>query len=242
METTQSIKDFLANGYYVLPCALGDDLRNRMRQDCCGRMFHMEQTEPSLFSPSGEARTLGVDPLNTTHRELIRHGALIAGMPDVRYLAGAIIPKYPGEGERAWHVDWWAWNDPVTRRDYPPAIGVLFYLDTATIETGMLHVVPESHRRPISRNAQIGLRLKAGTAVILDSRLLHSVGPNTTQSVIRFCVTIWYMVKWSELSDRVKATVRQSAEPLAAEILGDLYPHYTGDAEPYTHVKVATYE
>lgn len=238
---------FTSLGYKISHGVLGSTFITTLREQC----IQDANLHGRRISDLGEAETLAVNPMLETHDSLIWLGeqllTRIMSMPDVKYLSGAVIPKYRGEGRRAWHVDWWAWDMPETRWESPPAVGVLFYLNGTSATNGALLVAPGSHRRPVPdfeksmqsfepRYDELALPVNAGDVVVLDSRLMHGVCENI-ETDIRICVTMWFLTGWSKLSERVKATVRLSMDTQWQSRLGKLYPNYEGNAEPLPHVK-----
>ena len=178
-----------------------------------------------------------VDPMIDWCSSVISTGASVLRdlrMSGVKYLSGAVIPKYPMEGFRAWHCDWWAWDTPETQWLQPPAVGVVFYLDKTSTINGVLTALPGSHKTaPWDYAKTMGsfrhhrdeaiIPVDAGDAVVLDSRLMHAVGAKLGGPV-RVCVTMWYMTGWERLSERVKATVRLSMDTKWKPALGDFIP------------------
>lgn len=216
------------------------ELREVCASLCTGRLMD-----------SGEAVTESFAPNRPILAALVQHGAAQLhdmGLTGLRYLSGAIIPKYAGEGMRAYHVDWWAWHDPVTREEMPAVVGLIFYLDRASERNGALVVIPGSHRRRVVNHFQIfgsarpwrdhstTIEAQAGDAILIDTRLLHGTEANTTRS-LRLAVTVFYLVGWERLSERIQASAALMMDASWHQVLGDLYPDYTGTAEPWPHDK-----
>ena len=236
---------FLKHGFMTLPNALTGHTRGQLRQDCILRCLHR-------CSNNGVADTLAVDLSNDMHVALIHHAAALLeqqNFPDIRYIAGAIIPKYPGEPRRGWHVDWWDWNSPETQQSVPAQVGVIFYLDRAHYADGGLLAVCGSHRQCVPnhlgcldslepRRDEVCVPAEIGDAVVIDSRLLHAVSARQTLIETRVAITLWFMVGWSTLSEQVQSSTMLCMSPGFKKPLGNLYPEYTGTLAPKPHVKI----
>jgi ectoine hydroxylase-related dioxygenase (phytanoyl-CoA dioxygenase family) len=182
---------------------------------------------------------------NELHRSLMLHGATVLSWADitpVKYLAGAIIPKFKGEGRRQWHVDWWDWDDVSTRWICGPQYGVIFYLDD-TKDCGSFITVPGSHLhvaqdRPENlsfepHNREFTVDISAGSAIVFDARLMHAVSEFTaTRKEVRIAMTMWYLTHWDDLSEGIKATAMLCHGDNSQKLLGDLAPDYTGCEPP----------
>lgn len=232
------------NGYVRLHDAVPgpQEYRDSLRCECADRV-----AADMRFLENGVAATLSIDLKNPLFNDLIHRGKNLLGyyfdFTDIRFISGALIPKFPNEPRRAWHVDWWAWDAPETQWSTPPQVGVIFYLDNATMFEGCFSCIPGSHRVQLPEyteiwNTQADKRIDeefvyvgAGDAIVFDARLMHAV---TARSVpgTRIAVTMWYMIDWPNLSEGVRAMAVRSVTPDFKEYLGDLYPEYTDTAEP----------
>lgn len=226
--------------------AFGTTLRTKLAMRCDGRL-----------DENGIAETVSLDATDDDEALLIGEMAALAaeatGTPfhDVRFIGAAVIPKYPGEGRRRWHVDWWNWNSSDTGRLTPPQVGVILYLDDATWQTGSLEVlekrfIPGYGPRLLGtkfeapRDIHVALDCPKRTAVVLDSRTLHAVGPNITKQV-RMACTLWYLIGWSSLCESTQAGAMPCADRSLDGLLGTLQPDYKGSLPPTPHVKIPPY-
>jgi hypothetical protein len=86
---------------------------------------------------------------------------------------------------------------------------------------------------------EVDVPVRAGDLVIGDARLLHAAHANQTDRR-RSCLTLWYFPTYAELPEPVQAFIashhpRPPADYPAGpefERLKELFPHYTGAAEP----------
>ena len=81
------------------------------------------------------------------------------------------------------------------------------------------------------------MAVTAGDLVIGDSRVLHAAHANTTGER-RTVLTTWYLPRYDELSERLRASYQMQIEPPPASLPADelaliqpLLTDYRGDAE-----------
>lgn len=202
----------------------------------------------------GIAITESVDVKDAAYLDLVfRCANLVATSLDtpaagLRFLGGAIIPKYPGEPRREWHVDWWNWPSVDTHRPMPPQIGVITYLDHAIWTRGVLEVLRWESVKSVGSELlgtqtkseaedTFAVACRAGDAVILDARALHAVGPNLARTT-RIAITLWYLVDWDRLDETTQAGAITCANPGLASVLDSLQIKYSGSLPPTPHAKI----
>lgn len=171
------------------------------------------------------------------------------GLRDIKFLAGFVVPKYKNELRRDWHTDSWMWEQTVdVWREIPPQVGVLFYLDDAKENGGAPLIIPSSHRREVlghleylesktAHPAEMVCSILAGDALVLDPRTTHASQRNL-YTPNRICLTLWYLVDYSNLTEQTRATARASTiDPSFKDQLGELYPEYSGSVPAKSHSK-----
>lgn len=178
---------------------------------------------------------------------------------DLRWISGYFSLKDPRSGPLWWHQDWWCWNHPVTRQALAAQVALLCYLDDTTVSSGALRLLPGSHLKsskihtllpdahrdeshasdpghPVvcDQPGQVTLEVRAGDAVLLDYRLLHSTYPNTADRR-RDCLILNFAPSWRTLPEDVRAhLIGGLALPTEAEreaeimTLDHLLPRYRG--------------
>jgi len=121
----------------------------------------------------------------------------------------------PGNARGGWHADWPfnqrnAGHIPTPYPDTVAHITTLWMLSPFTAETGGTLVVSGSHRmnnNPTGDNGvdpltpyptEINASGKAGSVLVMDSRLWHSTAPNTTNEP-RVAIAIRYAPWWLDL-------------------------------------------
>ena len=129
-------------------------------------------------------------------------------------------------------------------RQVPPQVGVIFYLDISECGGGALRTRKGSNRQHLTPTVQHALiessfPCRAGDAVIIDARVAHSVDTRYSTGT-RIAITLWYMVNWNSLSDRIKSSAMLCVTPDFQPFLGNLYPNYSGDTPPQAHCKDPT--
>ena len=128
-----------------------------------------------------------------------------------------ILTKDPGEPALYWHQDWMRWNDPFSCSPWPQTMFLSYYLSDTTVENGCLKVIPGTHHSRIPMHDQIvpaheqgarfigednpimfrdhpdqvDVRVKAGSLVLADARVLHSAHRNRTD-VRRTLILAWH--------------------------------------------------
>lgn len=229
-------------------------IRNAMpMEDILALRTHCTQAVESYRLKPGQKDSAAapVSPTEPVFLKAIQYGASLLqerGYSDVRFLAGALIPKWNGEGRRGFHVDGFLWEDSADAwREVPPQVGLLFYLDDAMANTGALIIVPHSHRREVighhlywetwdSHPHEVQLEAKAGDAVLLDPRCMHAVTANT-ETPLRMCLTLWFLIDFEKLEGRTRATTMLSIPPDFKPLLGPLCPEYGGPEKYFPHCK-----
>lgn len=203
----------------------------------------------------GVAITLSVDLNDPAQLQLVQQATEILAsetdteIEDMRYVGGAVIPKYPNEPRRRWHVDWWNWSEEAdTTRVIPPQAGVIFYLDHGLPETGALTCMPYSHRTLHEDTRSLlgtggphpeeyTIPVVRGTAVAIDARLLHCVTSNKAADRTRIAVTLWFLLDWPRLSEGTRAGAMACVDPANYSLLGTLQPDYSGWMPGTPHIK-----
>ena len=199
--------------------------------------------------------------------ELISWPRALAALADlgfdaVRYLSGFIIAREPCTKAAYWHQDWMYWDEPESADPLPVKVFLMYYLVDTSPANGCLRVIPGSHRRRYPQHdyeghgtgiryedpdtsakyadaaGQIDVPIRAGDLLIGDSRVLHAPRANRTGER-RTVLTMWYLPRWEDLSERMQATYSAGhrastagAPPNVLDRLHPLLPSYTGSAEP----------
>lgn len=240
------VENLLQVGAAHIPDVFTGDRLQQLREFCATKVVDYHPRDGQKDSPAAP-----VSPDEPMFRDAILRGAEVLaglGFKDVRFLAGALIPKWQGEGRRGWHVDWWAWEGNADAwRETPPQVGLLCYMDPAQPRTGALLAVPGSHRREVYGHYryweswdphpdEIAIPAEAGDAVILDPRMMHAVSANS-RIPNRMCLTLWFLIDFEKLQEQTRATTMLSIPPSFKQSLGDLCPAYDGPLRGIGHVK-----
>jgi ectoine hydroxylase-related dioxygenase (phytanoyl-CoA dioxygenase family) len=133
----------------------------------------------------------------------------------------------PGGGYGVLHSDQFY----VPWHDRPYAANVAWLITDFTAANGGTRVVLGSHLR--GRAPQPGesapdaipLEAPAGTAAVLDARLWHQTGPNTTRDEHRIGLFAYYIRPFLRAQENwavsIDAQVRRNASPVLKELLGE---------------------
>jgi ectoine hydroxylase-related dioxygenase (phytanoyl-CoA dioxygenase family) len=175
----------------------------------------------SLISKGQEFRDLLV---RSDALSYVRH---VLG-PDVitfSYTGNAIGPGAPGGGA---HTDqiYMPADTP-----WPIVCNVIYMLDDFTADNGATLVVPGSHRRPIGeltheefvRHAVPAVG-RAGSALVMESRVWHSIGINRTADVVRHGILAAYCKPFIRPQENwtlsVPREIVDAAPPILRELMG----------------------
>ncbi|ABS62475.1 Phytanoyl-CoA dioxygenase [Parvibaculum lavamentivorans DS-1] len=166
-------------------------------------------------------------------RDLVQHPAAVEL---VRYLLDGpfLLSNFsanvtaPGSGAMGMHAD--QGYVPAPWPSYPLAINVAWALDDFTVENGATRFVPGSHLKDhgpgkASERAQtVPIICKAGSIFVMDGRVWHQTGPNTSGGDTRAGLFAYYVrpfirPQWNWYLTLAPEVVR-GASPLLREMLG----------------------
>ena len=107
-----------------------------------------------------------------------------------------------------------------------------------THDDGIRHLDPATSPGYRTLPGEVDVAVAAGDLVVGDSRVLHAAHANTTGQR-RTVLTTWYLPRFDELSERLRAAYQELIKPpprsLPADELALVQPlltDYRGDAEP----------
>ena len=178
---------------------------------------------------------------------------------DLKWISGYVSVKAPHSPPLWWHQDWWCWDHPLSYRRTAPQVAVLCYLADTNVHNGALRVLPGSHLKSNPIHAvlpeahghgaeglepghialsdlpgQVTLCLRAGDAVVIDYRLLHSTHGNAGIRR-RDCILLSFTPSWRGLPNDIKAhLISHPAQPSSGEslksscMLAKLFPKFSG--------------
>lgn len=221
MFDTGDFEAFARNGFLLVDDVFGPDELEPLRASMDGlreREFGSSQQchQPEKASFTGQylydavmkergfARLLEPEPIVDSARSLLGPAVILRGA-----CARVTFPGQP-RMETAWHLDF---RLDVTPRPplhtEAPIVGVIVHLDDSDEETGATLVVPGSHQRPGSVEADltgalqldamdaapepgspdppgaVQLTPRAGSVLFFHTGLWHRVGPNTADGSLR---------------------------------------------------------
>ena len=258
-------EQLVADGFCIVPDVLDAGMLDSLRQESSALLDELTAEEKLIQGGQGAWQPIPYTP--TVFADLISWPRALAALADlgfesVRYLSGFIISREPRTKAAYWHQDWMYWDEPESADPLPVKVFLMYYLVDTAPANGCLRVIPRSHRHRFPQHeyeghgtdiryedpdtsikyaaaeGQIDVPITAGDLLIGDSRVLHAPRANRTGER-RTVLTMWYLPRWSELSERMRAAYsaghRASAAGVpreARERLLPLLPRYSGSAEP----------
>ena len=273
MSTTPERREQLLNeGFCVFPALLGGGLLARLRLVTDRLLDAYPEAERQRRGNQGSVVSLAYQ--DRVFAELIAWPATWAALRELgfaraRYWSGSVIAKEPHSPPLYWHQDWVWWHEPESADPLPHQLFLMWYLTATRPENGCLRALPHSHRRRMAAHDLIGthddgirhldpatapgyqtlpgevdVAVAAGDLVVGDARVLHAAHANTTGRR-RTVITMWYLPRYDELSEPLRAAYQERvappARPLPADELALVQPlltDYRGAAPPAQH----TYE
>ena len=270
--TSKRRQQLLDEGFCVFPGLLGGELLARLRLVSDRLLDAYPEEEKQRRGNQGSVVTIAYQ--DRAFAELIAWPATWAALRELgfaraRYWSGSVIAKEPHSTPLYWHQDWVWWEEPESADPLPHQLFLMWYLTATRPENGCLRALPQSHRRRLDAHDLIGthddgirhrdptasagyqtlpgevdVAVAAGDLVVGDSRVLHAAHANTTGQR-RTVLTLWYLPRYDELNERLRAAYQERVKPPPQSLPADelalvqgLLTDYCGDAEPPRH----TYE
>ena len=159
--------------------------------------------------------------------------------PQVQVLPMTARISYPDQPNQQteWHIHQRVHTDPPAPFfSFPHVLDTLIYLDDLNEANGLLSVVPGTHlhtHTDVPKNlcedlaGQVGLRLPAGSVVLIHGNLWHRALPTTTRGSVRRMLILPYAAAWLQLpaygerpANGLMRTLYASAATETRELLG----------------------
>jgi ectoine hydroxylase-related dioxygenase (phytanoyl-CoA dioxygenase family) len=153
------------------------------------------------------------------------------GFDAPKFWSAFMLSKPPFGPPLYWHQDWWAWEEPISLRDLPAQVFLMYYLTDTHRENGCLRVIPGTHRKRIKLHGmlheahteatqtapldapefmqhpdEVDVPVQAGDLVLGDARVLHSAHQNKTDKH-RTLLTLWYFPDFDAMPDSIRVRV-----------------------------------
>jgi ectoine hydroxylase-related dioxygenase (phytanoyl-CoA dioxygenase family) len=114
---------------------------------------------------------------------------------------------------------------------WPVVCGFVFMLDDFTDDNGATLVSPGSHRRALNElttesfaETAVSATGPAGSAIVMDGRVWHAIGKNTTTSSVRHSLLLFYSAPYMRAKENwmfvTPPEVVRSASPELRALLG----------------------
>ena len=259
------LNQLITEGYCIFEDVLSDDLLHRLRA-ASDQLLDENEYETKK---NNQGNIVAIQYQDSAFLDLITWQGAIDALNQLsfhrpKYWSGFVIAKEPHEPPLYWHQDWVFWDEPEAADRLPHQLFLMYYLTDTRVENGCLRLIPQSHIRrfdihdlldkgheseirsttdyshPLMSKhpAEIDVPVKAGDLVIGDARILHSANRNQTDKR-RTVLTLWYLPRLDEASERVQAGFRSRLyiDPLTKltseelQRLQPLIPEYDGDGE-----------
>ena len=258
-------EQLVSEGFCIVPGVLDAGMLDSLRRESSTLLDELTEEEKRIQGGQGAWQPIPYAP--AVFAELISWPRALAALADlgfdsVRYLSGFIISREPRTKAAYWHQDWMYWDEPESADPLPVKVFLMYYLVDTAPANGCLRVIPGSHRRRYPQHeydghgtairyedpdtsvkyadaaGQVDVPVTAGDLLIGDSRVLHAPRANRTDQR-RTVLTMWYLPRWDELSERMRASYAANHRTLTAEApqellerLLPLSPRYSGSAAP----------
>ena len=258
-------EQLVGDGFCIVPDVLDGGMLDSLRRESSALLDRLTEEEKRIQGGQGAWQPIPFAP--AVFSELISWPRALAALADlgfdsVRYLSGFIISREPRTKAAYWHQDWMYWDEPESADPLPVKVFLMYYLVDTAPANGCLRVIPGSHRRRYPQHeydghgtdiryedpdtsvkyadaaGQIDVPIAAGDLLVGDSRVLHAPRANRTDQR-RTVLTMWYLPRWDELSERMRASYADNHRALTAEApqelrerLLPLSPRYSGSAAP----------
>ena len=120
--------------------------------------------------------------------------------------------------------------------DRPLACVVAWLLDDMTEQNGGTRYVPSSHRHgtnpdPRRHYATVGVEAPAGSIAVMDGRLWHQTGANTSHDTRRAAVLPYYTLRWLRPQVNWNAALWPETVTQLDEEFLHMLGYYTGNSE-----------
>ena len=258
-------EQLITDGFCIIPNVLDTGMLDSLRRESSALLDELTAEEKRIQGGQGAWQPIPYTP--TVFADLISWPRALAALADlgfdsIRYLSGFIISREPRTKAAYWHQDWMYWDEPESADPLPVKVFLMYYLVDTSPANGCLRVIPRSHLRRFPQHeyeghgtdiryedpdtsikyadaaGQIEVPITAGDLLIGDSRVLHAPRANRTDER-RMVLTMWYLPRWDELSERMHAAYAAGHRASTAGVpraalkrLLPLLPRYSGSAEP----------
>ena len=201
-QVRRDIEEF---GYGLVADALSPEqlktLKNRIREQADGeKEAGVGEFDGGVNSPN--QRIFNLANKGDEFLDLLDNPLIDSLIPD--FLGdGAIIFSYtaniarPGNTPMPIHTDQGSIQPPI--RDIPLGLNTMFFLEDVTESNGGTRVFPGSHKGNVAPDDlfditdTVAAEGKAGTALVFESRLWHTTGPNTESKGERPVIILFFV-------------------------------------------------
>jgi phytanoyl-CoA dioxygenase PhyH len=228
-STETGIDDLARDGFSVIPCVLDDTEVHRL-QVRIKELAEAERQDGTAWFSHGNQRIFNLLNKGQVFIDLIEHPASLAVARRVLGpcpLLSSITANLanPGNSPQQLHADQQYITEPWT---YPATLQVVWMIDDFTADNGGTRVVPRTHilgRAPVTENIEtVPIVGPAGSIALLDGRVWHGSGVNTSLGSVRRGIFAYYCMPFLRQQENVFRSldplVRSKLSAQARSILG----------------------
>ena len=202
IDIDERLAEIDANGYTIIPDAIGADLTIGLRAAVRG-LFTELGVAPKGNRAEGFAtkRLYNLVPRAPIFEQLPVHERVLPVVeqllePDCLLSGTTAMDIGPGEPLQGLHADDGFFN--IGRPHKPMMSTTIWALTDFTADNGATRIVPGSHREPghpdpYDDSIAIPAEMEAGSVLIMDSQLWHCGGPNSTDDDWRLGLNVQYV-------------------------------------------------
>ncbi|MGY1456750.1 phytanoyl-CoA dioxygenase family protein [Streptomyces sp. SS8] len=232
-ENAQALRDTRAaleeNGYALLPGVLDGQELGELRH-LTDRVAARERDDKTAWYSNGNQRIFNLVNRGRAYVDLIEHPAALHWAeltlgPDVLLSSITANIAAPGNVPQLLHTDQQYVTEPWM---YMVTLNVVWLLDDFTAENGGTRMVPRSHlltRGPVTENIEtVPLTGPAGSIALIDGRVWHGTGANTTENEYRRALFAYYCAPFLRQQENVfrslSSEARRQLSARARKLLG----------------------
>ena len=225
----RAMKDLDTEGFATIPDVLSPREVEELR-GCVAEVAEREQHSGQAWFSNGNQRVFNLLNRGVCFVDLIEHPVAVEFAERVlgpHPLLSSITANvaHPDNVPQLLHTDQQYITEPWT---YAATLQVVWMLDAFTEENGGTRVIPRTHllgRRPVTEDIRtVSITGPAGGIALLDGRVWHGTGVNTSQDQHRHGIFAYYCVPFLRQQENVFRSldpeIRSGLSPRARALLG----------------------
>lgn len=228
-DTKQALSDLVDYGYCVVADLLTEDDLTGLRSALL-KAAEEDRADGTVWYSNGNQKLFMLLNRGEEFIRLVQHKRVLEIIeeilgPDMLLSSVTANITQPGNIAQLLHTDQQYVREPWP---HPVTVNVLWMLDEFTEENGATRVIPRSHLIGVAPKGvelpTIPVTGPAGGAVLLDGRLWHGSGANTTEDRTRAAILAYYCSPFIRQQENVfrslKPEIRRELTPELRRLLG----------------------